>query len=157
MLLSQGTILCQNVMVVNPIEYMLMIKLKNINIIYLKNKGKLNPIDSILCDFHRLFSFHQFWGLCEPVYVGEEIWKYLRTREVVTETKSKENINFLYNGEKNFYSNIQLKLREDNNIYFYSTHQCNLSNFVTSSNLMTDFPHFFEYLRLKNAAFRRHM
>ena len=100
MLLSQGTILCQNVMVVKPIEYKLMIKLKNINLIYLKNKGKLNPIDSILCDFHRLFSFNRFWGLCELVYVHEERWKYFRKREVATETKSKENSNFLYDGGK---------------------------------------------------------
>ena len=101
-LLSQGTILCQNVMVVKPIEYMLLIKLKNINLIYLKNKGKLNPIDSILCNFHCLFSFNRFWGLCEPVYVHEERWKYFRAREVATETKSKENSNFLYRTEKKF-------------------------------------------------------
>ena len=44
MLLSPGTKLCQNVMVVKPIEYMLMIKLKNINLIYLKHKGKLNNL-----------------------------------------------------------------------------------------------------------------
>ena len=32
---------------------------------------------------------------------------------------------------------------------------CYLSNFVASMNLVTDFPHFFEFLKLKNAAFRR--
>ena len=32
---------------------------------------------------------------------------------------------------------------------------CYASNFVASINLVTDFPHFFEFLKLKNAAFRR--
>ena len=34
---------------------------------------------------------------------------------------------------------------------------CYLSNFVDSMNLMTDFPHFFEFSKLKNAAFRRYI